>query len=158
MQDTFVTQQLITLAVTVGLGMVMGIGFDVLSVLRQFIRLSRTAQFVVDILFCFIMTVVVFSTLIVNNWGEVRAYVFLGLGIGGLVYYLLFHTICRKVMVRIVEIIVAVVRFIAKPFLWSVRLFTRVVRRMRGVFGRVAVVACGVRKKIKAKFHRKKKE
>ena len=76
MQATFVAEQLNTLGVTFSLGIAIGLCYDALNVLLIFIRLSKTAQFVIDLLFCLVMTALVFMVLLVNSWGVVRAYTF----------------------------------------------------------------------------------
>ncbi|HZK25570.1 MAG TPA: spore cortex biosynthesis protein YabQ [Oscillospiraceae bacterium] len=158
MQASFVTEQLITLAVTCGLGIVIGIGFDALSVLQQFMLLSKTAQFVIDLLYCLLMTVFVFIVLVLNSWGEVRAYTFFAMGAGGLFYYLFCHRFCRRQMVRGVEVFIAVARFIGKPFIWSTRHLTRLVRSLSQLLKTVVQAGRHRWQKIKLKIHNKKKE
>ena len=117
MQATFVAEQLNTLGVTFSLGIAIGLCYDALNVLLIFIRLSKTAQFVIDLLFCLVMTALVFMVLLVNSWGVVRAYTFLAMGAGGLCYYLFCHRWCQSLMVRVVKFIIAAARFLQTFYL-----------------------------------------
>lgn len=158
MQATFVTKQLITLAVTCGLGIAIGISYDAMSVLQQFLHLAKVTQFVIDLLFWLTMTVLVFIVLLLNSWGEVRAYTFFAMGAGGLFYYLFFHRYMRRLMVRCLEILIAVGRFIARPFIWSAQRLTRIVRGLSRVAKKTVLAGRRCGQKIKFKFHSKKKE
>jgi spore cortex biosynthesis protein YabQ len=157
-QATFVAEQLNTLGVTFSLGIAIGLCYDALNVLLIFIRLSKTAQFVIDLLFCLVMTALVFMVLLVNSWGVVRAYTFLAMGAGGLCYYLFCHRWCQSLMVRVVKFIIAAARFTAKPFIWGLQ---RLRRLLRGVFALFCALGQFGRRcwqKIKLKFHSKKQE
>lgn len=165
MQDTFVTQQFVTFAVTVGLGLIIGFGYDVLGVMRHFIRLSRPLQFAIDFLYCLVMTVLVFLALLFNNWGEVRAYVFIGIGMGGVLYFGLLSRFCRRLMIKVIEVFIRMARFVARPFLWMFKKTKALILKISAGASRSkrffeGKAAAGERtvQKIKGKFHRKKKE
>lgn len=151
MDHTFIAEQVVTFAVTIGLGLLIGFGYDLLRAARRFIRFSRLTQFFADFFFWLCMTLLVFAVLLLSNWGEVRAYVFLGLGLGGTVYWLLFSKPCLRAVIRIIEGFIAVVRFIACPFIRIGCLLYRICRRLSRKFGLAS-------RKIKEKFHRQKKE
>lgn len=74
--------------VTLGLGGMMGIFFDFYRASRYFWRPSRYITFFLDVAFSILITALVFLGLLASNWGEVRSYVFAGLLLGLLFYYL----------------------------------------------------------------------
>ncbi|EEG76631.1 spore cortex biosynthesis protein YabQ [Dethiobacter alkaliphilus] len=158
MQDAFIAQQVHTFALTIMLGLLIGLGYDMLRAVKRFIRFSRGMQFIVDFLFWLSVTVMVFLALLASNWGEVRMYVFIGLGTGGIFYTLILSRFCHSLMVSILERIIACWRFVTRP----IRAAFRVIKAF-GVKTRGVLVGCkkGARnkmEKIKIKINRKKKE
>ncbi|NLM45556.1 MAG: hypothetical protein GX200_01960 [Firmicutes bacterium] len=158
MQETFVHGQLQTLAVTVALGFFIGASYDVFGVFRQFVRPGRSLQAVLDFLYCLLMSMIVFLVLLGQNWGEIRAYVFLGLGIGVLLYLLFFHRGFRLLLVRAAILLSRLLHLLASPLRRLARGFVRFL-----AFGRrfaAARYAGGKSsgKKIRLMFWRKKKE
>ena len=71
----------------VGIGMVAGLCYDVYRVTRIHLGLSRLGSSIGDIMFWFLLTPLVFIMLLYGNWGELRLYVFLGLGCGVGLYF-----------------------------------------------------------------------
>ncbi|MBS4008446.1 MAG: spore cortex biosynthesis protein YabQ [Clostridium sp.] len=138
MQDSFISEQLQTFVLTVGLGILIGIIYDFMMTGRKFIRLSRGAHFFVDLLFCLTMTLLVFIALLVNNWGEVRAYVFIGLGGGILIYMLLFSRHVSRLLLKTFSLLIVFVSSLIRPFLMIYRkislLLARIKKKTRDIF------------------------
>lgn len=154
MQDTFVTAQLVTLGITIAVGFLMGICYDLLGVLRYFVHVSRPLQFVLDICFWLCMTAFVLAVLFLNNWLEVRAYVFFGLGAGGLLYVLILRRFWRRVVILTVAKMLAVGRRLIQPFI-------SLAAGLKAVFQFCRVRGSRVKRqmaKIKQKLWRQKKE
>jgi spore cortex biosynthesis protein YabQ len=158
MQDTFIIEQVNTFAVTIALGLVIGLAYDILRALKTVIRISRRAQFFMDLCYWFLMTVIVFMALLASNWGEVRAYVFIGLSTGGAFYVLVLSRPWFLLVSRSFGLIKAAIMRVTRPIVLLLRkviqFFGMVWRKISGkaLHGRQAV------KKIKFKFSRKKKE
>lgn len=138
MQDSFISEQLQTFVLTVGLGILIGIIYDFMMTGRKFIRLSRGAHFFVDLLFCLTMTLLVFIALLANNWGEVRAYVFIGLGGGILIYMLLFSRHVSRLLLKTFSLLIVFVSSLIRPFLMIYRkislLLARIKKKTRDIF------------------------
>ncbi len=138
MQDSFISEQLQTFVLTVGLGILIGIIYDFMMTGRKFIRLSRGAHFFVDLLFCLTMTLLVFIALLVNNWGEVRAYVFIGLGGGIFIYMLLFRKDVSRLLLKTFSLLIVFVSSLIRPFLMIYRkislLLARIKKKTRDIF------------------------
>ncbi len=75
---------------TIGIGAVAAFGYDYYRAFRQACRLKKFSTFLGDLFFWLITTAMVFALLLRANWGEMRMYVFLGLGLGALLYFHLF--------------------------------------------------------------------
>jgi spore cortex biosynthesis protein YabQ len=142
-QDPMIIEQVQTFALTIALGMFIGIGYDCLRGLKTVIRFTRPAMFVTDLLFWIVMTAVVFVSLLSSNWGEVRAYVFIGLGTGGILYVLLASRPVYRLILCIYSAIAAVIRFFLRPVRWAAQKVSAIIARI---------------KIISTKIQRKKKE
>ncbi|WP_240941851.1 spore cortex biosynthesis protein YabQ [Paenibacillus sp. HB172176] len=108
--------QWLTMGVMLLSGLGMGIVFDGYRVLSNELRFPRWWLPVLDILYWMTAAVVVFRMLYASNNGEVRAYVFLGLAIGVLIYHwFMSKTVIRSVrwMIRAAQ---ALIRFVLKVF------------------------------------------
>jgi spore cortex biosynthesis protein YabQ len=120
-QDSFIGDQLQTFALTIGLGLLIGLIYDFMMAGKKFIRLSRGVHFLIDLLFCLMMTLLVFIALLANNWGEVRAYVFIGLGGGILIYMFLFSRSVSRLLAKTFSLLISFVWGIIRPFLLIIR-------------------------------------
>lgn len=97
--------QFTTLAMMFAGGLALGTLFDLYRVLSGRLKLPSWLKALCDLLYWLIGTVVVFKLLYESNWGEVRPFIFLGLGIGVCFYFLVFSpTVIRLIrfMIRVV--------------------------------------------------------
>ena len=104
------------------------------------------------------ITVVTFIVLFASNWGEVRVYVFIGLGLGAVFYAVVLSKSCYRLLEYIMSCLCLVARTMISPFVWIVKRIMvvwsfskRVIRvfktRIRTIIIRIKVI-----------FPRKKKE
>lgn len=158
MQDTFIIEQVNTFAVTIALGLIIGLAYDLLRALKTVIKISRRVQFFMDLGYWLLMTVIVFIALLASNWGEVRAYVFIGLSAGGIFYVLVLSRPWFLLVSRLFGLIKAAIIRITSPIVLLLRkLFCLLGRFWRKISGKALLGRQAV-KKIKFKFSRKKKE
>lgn len=111
--------------ITIGIGMLAAFCYDYYRVVRSTFRLKKTGTLLGDLIYWLITAAVVFTLLLTANWGEMRMYVFLGLGLGALLYYyLLSSTFSRLVRLKF-YILYRVWRFFAKAvsFTWNAFLY-----------------------------------
>lgn len=79
--------QFLAFLTAVGIGIGAGFIFDCYRAVHLGRRLGRVATGVGDLLIWLVLAVVVFALLLLTNWGEVRWYIVLGLGVGALLYH-----------------------------------------------------------------------
>ncbi len=72
---------------TILAGGIVGFLFDAYRVLRSAFRPRQLATALTDLLYWIVVTPIVFAMLLAGNWGELRLYVLIGLGIGLLLYF-----------------------------------------------------------------------
>lgn len=102
---------------SLGLGFLLGIIYDVFRTLRLII--SRSAGFTVfmDILYFILCAFLVFFFNLIVDEGKIRLYVLLGDLLGWMIYYFSFGEISIKLSNRIVLSSRKVFRAVSKPFL-----------------------------------------
>lgn len=83
-------------ASTIIIGMSAGLLYDYYRAVRAAFKLKKTGTFVGDVLYWLVTTAMVFGMLLWGTWGELRLYVFIGIGLGALLYfYLLSRAVYR---------------------------------------------------------------
>lgn len=136
-----------TLLVMAGCGMAMGICFDTVgAVVREF-RFRRAIQALLDIVYWAAATIFVFQALLYANDGEVRLFIFIGLGIGVLLYALLAGTWYRRFIAKLLRFLLAVIAqvfrliriLLIRPLLVLYRLLIRIAALVAGFVAAVAI-------------------
>jgi len=138
-QDSFIGEQLQTFALIVGLGFSIGLIYDFMMVGKNFIRVSRGTQFFIDLTFCLVITLMVFIVLLASNWGEVRAYVFIGLGGGALIYKLFFSRIVSKLLAKIFSLLIRIALGVIQPGLLVVKKVSLLIGEIKKIAGNFAM-------------------
>lgn len=92
-------------------GMVLGMVFDCYRVMRALLRLKQFVTAITDFLYWLLATAVVFLVLMLSNWGELRFYVFIGLGTGVICYYRLFSSGIIRFLVLAIRMLAAAGRY-----------------------------------------------
>ncbi|REK69230.1 spore cortex biosynthesis protein YabQ [Paenibacillus paeoniae] len=108
--------QWMTVAVMLLSGLGMGVVFDGYRVVSNELRFPRWWLPVLDIIYWMAAAVIVFRMLYASNNGEVRAYVFLGLAIGVILYYWLLSRPVISLVKWIIAAVRALISFTLKVF------------------------------------------
>lgn len=130
---------------TIGIGILAAFCYDYYREIRRAFRFKKTGTILGDLIFWLFITVIVFALLLEANWGELRMYVFLGLGMGALLYYyLLSRPVSRLVRIkfyiihRIYSLFVQIISFlwnaVLTPFRFIILLITYPLRVLRLFF------------------------
>lgn len=149
--------QVSAFAATIIVGVVAGFCYDYYRVVREIFRLKKVGTCLGDVIFWLVTTALVFLLLLRGNWGEVRLYVFVGLGLGAFLYYrLLSGAVSRLVRYKFLllhktwEMLVKLVLFLWMAVLYPFRLFVLIISYplnfLRGLFKKAG-------RKLKAAFY-----
>ncbi|MFC5452641.1 spore cortex biosynthesis protein YabQ [Paenibacillus aestuarii] len=95
-------------------GIAMGAMFDVFRVLSGKLRLPRWTVSIVDILYWIVATILVFRLLIYSNEGQLRVFVFLGIGIGICFYFALLSVWVIRLTLLVIRIIIMIYRILRR--------------------------------------------
>ena len=114
--------QVITFVMTMVIGMLLGVVFDCYRVLRRTFNPQTLMTWFTDLLYWLIVTAIVFFSLVLSNWGELRFYVFIGI-LGGLgLYY-------KWVSLWAIRFFLSGIRFIIVGLKLVKRSFIRIILR-----------------------------
>ncbi|PZE19214.1 spore cortex biosynthesis protein YabQ [Paenibacillus xerothermodurans] len=121
--------QFVTMGMMVLGGLSLGGLYDLYRVLAGQLRAPRYAYYLLDVIFWLVGTLLVFKLLYESNLGEVRLFIFIGLLIGIVGYFLVFsRTVIRLIlwMIRVVQTMVRIGKkiielFIIMPTVWLYR-------------------------------------
>jgi len=114
------TSQIVTFAITVVTGMVLGMLFDCYRVMRGAFALTKVITWFTDLLYWLIATTVVFVALLASNWGELRFYVFIGIISGLGVYYNFLSRHAIRLLYIIVRLIIRIAGMLRRIFITAV--------------------------------------
>jgi spore cortex biosynthesis protein YabQ len=139
--------QFLTMAWMAGCGALLGAAFDTVNVTARRFRFGRGVRSLLDVLYWVAATLLVFRVLVKANGGVVRPFVFLGLGIGAVLYLLLAAGLYRRTVDRLLAVLtwlygwtVRVLRALVwRPLLWIVRTVRRFLRWVWRITTRVTV-------------------
>ncbi|MDU0206101.1 MULTISPECIES: spore cortex biosynthesis protein YabQ [Paenibacillus] len=88
--------------------------FDVFRVLSGKLRLPRWTIPLVDTVYWIVATILVFRLLIYSNEGQVRMFIFLGMGIGICFYFAFLSQVVVHLTLFLIRVVIAIYKFIAK--------------------------------------------
>jgi spore cortex biosynthesis protein YabQ len=100
---TPVNDQIYYFAVTIFLGFMIGITFDIYNTLRIFFKLKKILTAFFDFLCWFFLTVIVFAILFYANYAEIRFYIFIGMGTGVVIYKKTLSDLLKKSLEKIIS-------------------------------------------------------
>lgn len=115
---------------TIIIGLTASFVYDYYRVVRRVFRLRKMGTFLGDIIFWIFTTALVFVMLLYSNWGELRLYVFIGFGLGALIYFRIFSPAVNRaigvkfyLLFKLWEITVRFFHLLLTVFLFPFRLF-----------------------------------
>ncbi|NPV74042.1 MAG: spore cortex biosynthesis protein YabQ [Pelotomaculum sp.] len=168
--------QVKSFAATVAAGAAAGFCYDYYRAVRKAFRLKKAGSLLGDALFWLAVTAVVFLMLLWGNWGEVRLYVFIGLGLGALAYFRLLGSTARRLMHYKFFLLFKAWKLLTRAvlLLWAATLFpfrllalilsyplkclrgpsVKARSRLKSAFHRVAAKGAGPAGRLKARFSR----
>ena len=113
-------------------GLSMGMMVDVYRVLRGILRPGLVSTAILDLIFWALLTPILIIYLLLANWGELRAYVVIGLVLGFAFYRLTMSRAVVALLLWLIDILGKLVTF-AASLVWSVVTFPVVVGQELGL-------------------------
>ena len=86
------------------IGITIGIIFDIFRVIRKSFKTPDLITFIEDLIFLIITSFLIIFSIIKLNGGEIRFYLFLGIFVGILIYFLTISNLCVIILSGFVRI------------------------------------------------------
>ena len=125
MDNTIHSQGYIFLATVYG-GIIIGFLYDLYRIFRYFFKPKKIAAFFEDLIFWIIISLIAVFVLIFSNWGELRAYEFLGFLFGAVLYHKLLSKIVITILVKVVKIIIKILKYLLNTILYPFKIIANI--------------------------------
>ncbi len=131
-----ISEHLEIFLLSLGMGFLLGVLYDVLRVIRLVVSRGKAAVYCFDIIFIALAAVLSYLFMLAVNMGAVRAYIVIAELMGFICYYLSFGVfvvrLCDKLAELIRRFFTAVGRAVKKPL-------SAILGFLRRIFGRIKV-------------------
>ncbi len=114
-------QALIFLYTVIG-GLFVGFIYDLFRISRKVFKPSNWVIYLQDIIFWFIVSIVIFITFFISNAGEIRGYAIIGIILGAILYACTMSFFIMKVSLKIINFITKLSKSIYKTLRRPVKL------------------------------------
>lgn len=84
-------------------GILMGIGYDIIRIIRRLFPHNRIFIGIEDILFFLISSILIFIKIFKANYGTIRGFILLGILLGVLLYYLTISNLIINTSIKIIN-------------------------------------------------------
>lgn len=111
-----VAEQVYIFLWSVLIGAIMGVIFDFFRALRRNGNTRNIIVYLQDIIFWFIVAIIIITSSFILNSGELRGYMLIGYLLGALLYMLLLSTYIKGMFIIIMNLITKGIEFLLKPF------------------------------------------
>lgn len=117
-------------------GIIAAFIYDLFRIRRRVIRACALLVHVEDLLYWMLAAVLFFITAYYSNDGEIRGYMFVGAGIGAVLYAFTFGRVVMKAFVTIISYIGFLLKAVAGVLFYPFRVMLGVFRRISFRIGR----------------------
>lgn len=143
--NKLVTEQTLVFLTSIQIGLLMGVLFDIIRIVRKLIKHPNFLVQIEDMFFWVFCAFVGFYILYICNYAEIRPFVFVGMILGATLYFLtlsiwvmkiatfLINWI-RKVIRKVITIVLIPIRALWKCIKWPVRLLILKLRKIKWFF------------------------
>lgn len=118
-------------------GLVWGLLYDLYRVIRCYLKPKGISNALEDLLFWMGMSVLFFYIVYKSNWGQLRAYIFLGFSLGGIIYLKILSRVVFTILMKIFRGLGLVIKNIFKllkgPFVLIKRLIGPKISRAKKI-------------------------
>lgn len=123
-----IKNQLISFGIYLIIGCLLGFIFDFFRAIRKSIKNSNIATYIEDIIYVIISFMIIVSALQILNDGELRFYIFLGIFIGVILYFIFIS----KYVIKIESWIISnIVKLFKKILFFIKNCFNEIVKKRR---------------------------
>lgn len=112
-----VAEQVYIFLCSVLIGAIMGVVFDFFRALRRNGNTKNIIVYLQDIVFWFIVAIIIITSSFILNNGELRGYMLIGYVLGALLYMLILSKYIKGTFMIIMDFLDNGLKFLLKPFI-----------------------------------------
>lgn len=109
-----VGNQLTDLMLFIFIGFAAGFIFDFYHTCKKYFRVAPWLHIPLDFFLWVLITIISAFLLVLVNWGEVRLYIFLAMGFGLIIYYLLLSKTVKKIYGFFIDKTLGMIKFMIR--------------------------------------------
>ena len=106
-------------------GMILGIIFDIFRILRKSFKTSDFVTNIEDIIFGIATGIILLISIFLFNNGELRAFIFIGIFLGTIIYMLIISKYFIRINVAIINFTKKIIICLTKPFIILIKFIKR---------------------------------
>ena len=145
-------EQLSIFALSLGLGFLLGVLYDVIRAIRLSVTLSKIVLVICDVLYFIFFGLISFLFILALNKGEIRFYIIVGEIIGAVFYYVSLGIAVIKVTDKLVSFLrrfyTLVFKVISAPFIALAKVFTAIFKKIGKLFKKTKKKSSKIPKKL----------
>lgn len=123
-----ISQQTAIFLFTVGIGVFIGLVYDIFRILRKVFKHKNFIIHVEDFIFWIFVTCVMFYLMLNKNYGEIRGFTILGSIMGWLLYFFTLSFFVMTISTKVIEIIIQILKVTTKILLFPVKILFSVLK------------------------------
>ncbi|MGE5329699.1 MAG: spore cortex biosynthesis protein YabQ [Deltaproteobacteria bacterium] len=108
-------------------GLIIGLLFDVFRLSRKIIPTNDYITYIEDIIFWLLVGVVVLATVFQCNQGQLRGFVFLGIFLGAIFYFMLFSNLMMRFIIMLFKLSQKIINYVIKYLEKPIRVIVKVI-------------------------------
>ncbi|MDF2877220.1 MAG: Spore cortex biosynthesis protein YabQ-like protein [Clostridia bacterium] len=112
--NQIVNDQALLFITCIEIGVIIGMFFDIIRILRKLIKHPDFLVQIEDALYWVICALIGFYMLYVNNYGAIRPFVFIGILLGAILYFASFSIVFMKIATLVIKYIKVFISYVIK--------------------------------------------
>ena len=133
MMNVLVTKQTLLFLTAIQIGILMGIIFDLIRIFRKLIKHPNIFVQIEDMLYWVVSGFIGFYMLYICNYAAIRPYIFIGMILGGLFYFLSFSIWFMKLATIAIEYLKKVIVKMVQCLIIPIKAVTRWILSILGL-------------------------
>lgn len=133
--NQIVNDQALLFITCIEIGIIIGMFFDMIRILRKLIRHPDFLVQIEDILYWVICALIGFYMLYINNYAAIRPFVFIGILLGAILYFASFSIVFMKVATLVIKYIKIFIKYVIKILAIPIKGFINLLKIPLGYVG-----------------------
>ncbi len=132
MMNQIVSNQTLLFITCIEIGLIMGVFFDLVRIFSKIIKHPNFFVQIEDTLYWVGCALISFYLLYIRNYAAIRPFVFVGMILGGILYFATFSIVFMKMATAVIDYIKKIIAEVIKLLLIPIRIIIKGIKRPLG--------------------------